>query len=112
MYPVDMTGLTERLKTPEGKRAHMDQMNKQSITLPMGYMVTFSIELNHPAGTMRHMSMSVAAPGRAPNEHALWMVCPELGFTGNSIYDCDCIWPEDLQRGSERAMAINVVQKL
>jgi len=85
----------------------MKQMTKQTVYLPAAYAVTFSIETNHPAGTCRHMSMSVKTEGRVPNEHAVWMVCEELGFTG-SLQECH-IWLEDLEGHGH---AINVVQSL
>lgn len=103
--PLNMTGLTERLAVPGIKAAHMAQMTRQSVEIPLAYLVTFTIEHNHPCGTCRHMSMSVQKPDRAPNEHALWLIALELGFWG-SLAECS-IWPEQL-RG--HGMAINVVQ--
>jgi hypothetical protein len=112
--PIDMPPLMKRLETPEGKAAHMRQMNCQTIDVPLAFMVTFSIETNHPCGTCRHMSMSATRRGRTPTPEAVWMVAEELGFVG-SMEAC-VVWPEDLQRGpqqrTDRAIAINVVQPL
>ena len=105
-----MPVVAKLLKTAEGKRQHMDQMNEQSIAIPMGFLVTFSIEAGHPVGVCRHMSMSVMREGRAPNPEAVWMVAEELGFQGG-LSACH-VYKEDLQRGDERAIAINVVQPL
>jgi len=109
--PVDMHGLSERLKDPANKRAHMNRMDELTIEIPIGFLVTFSIEIGHPAGAARHMSMSSPQRGRTPTPEAVWMVAEELGFTG-SIEQCT-VWLEDLQRGprkDDRAKAVNVVQ--
>jgi hypothetical protein len=108
LHPVDMQGLTERLKLPALKKRHMRQMTAQTVYLPAAYAVTLSIEFNHPQGrTARHMSMSVDREDRIPNQHAVWMVAEELGFTG-ALSDC-IVWLEDLQGHGK---AINIVQLL
>lgn len=106
--PVYMPTLGERLKTPEGKRAHMDQMTGQSLTVPGGYVATFSIEVGHPAGPCRHLSVSLDdAPDKMPHPLAVWMIAKELGFWGG-LEECDMVWPEALRQGA----AINVVQRM
>lgn len=109
--PVDMLTLTERVKTPEGKRRHLDKMNFQTVSIPVGYLVTFSIEHGHPIGPCRHMSMSSARPDRVPTTRAVWMCAKELGFT-RSLSECDGVWLEDLLRGDGRKKAVNVVQRI
>ena len=104
--PVDIVGLTKRLEDPEAKKFHTEQMTRQTITVPLTYMVTYSIELGHPCGKCRHMSMSVQRQGRVPSEHGLWMVAQELGFWGN-LDDCAGIWKEELQG---HGVAVNIVQ--
>lgn len=52
---------------------------------PLGYRLVYSIEehpLRNGSGTIwiRHMSMSIAVEGRAPNPIALEMIGKELGF--------------------------------
>lgn len=104
-HPVDMRTLTERLKTPDGKAAHKKQMTAQSVAIPADFLVTFSIEIGHPIGTCRHMSMSVGKQERVPSPQGAWMVAEQLGFVGGLE---SCVhWLEDLQ-GHGRA--INVVQ--
>ena len=103
--PVDMPSLMERIKTTRGRREHKDRMTRQTVALPVSYMVTFSIETGHPCGTCRHMSMSTATAGRVPSPEALWMVAQELGFSGE-LSSCST-WFEDLE-GHGRA--VNVVQ--
>ena len=103
--PVDMKVLTEAMKHVAGKAAHKMQMTRQTIEIPIGFMVTFSIETGHPGGTARHMSMSIDKHGRIPNEHALWIVAERLGFVGD-LNDC-VMWVEDLEG---HGAAVNVVQ--
>jgi hypothetical protein len=105
LEPVDVLEVLELIKTPEGEREHRDRMTVLSIPLPLAFLVTFSIETGHPAGTCRHMSMSSLRRGRLPIPEAVWMVCEELGFVG-SLQACRT-WVEDLPDGEK---AINVVQ--
>jgi hypothetical protein len=106
-HPVDIRVLAEAVKHPAGKAAHKQQMTAQSIPLPMDYLVTFSIETRHPGGTVRHMSMSVGAQDRVPNQHAVWMVAECLGFAGT--LDACTAWVEDLEG---HGAAVNLVQFL
>jgi|SRR5215831_14620768 len=116
--PIDMPPLIEALKTPEGKRRHMDRMNELTIDIPLAFKVTFSIEVNHPCGTCRHMSMSVDRRGRTPSPEAVWMVAKELGFTGDHdmekgpVFGNSTYWLEDLLRGTEKHQAVNLVQPI
>src|SRR5262245_25719112 len=105
--PVQMVGLLERLKKPKEKRRHMARMTEQTIDIPLAYAVTFSIELGHPCGAARHMSMSVKRDGRLPRPEAVWMVAEELGFVG-ALDQCT-VWLEELQGHGQ---AVNVVQPL
>lgn len=103
--PVDMRTLEARLKTDQGKAAHRERMTEQSRIVPVDFLVTFSIEQGHPAGTCRHMSMSSPKMGRLPTPEAVWLVAELLGFVGD--IDACMSWVEDLQ-GHGRA--INLVQ--
>jgi hypothetical protein len=106
-HPVEMRQVLELLKTRAGKAQHMRQMDKQSVEIPFGFLVTFSIELGHPAGTCRHMSMSAPNPERVPSPEGVWMVAELLGFVGDGIEDGTCtVWLEDLKQGR----AVNLVQ--
>lgn len=119
LAPVDMARLMAGpgLKDPARKRRHLRQMTEQSVLLPFGYLVTYSVELNHPSGAAaRHMSMSHPDPARAPNEFAVWTVCEALGFTGLTRLDqartdlrnlVGGVWLEDLDEGGT---AVNVLQ--
>jgi hypothetical protein len=103
--PVNMPEVVERLKTPEGRKEHRAQMTRQTMEIPVGYLVTFSVETGHPCGTCRHMSMSVHREGRVPHPAALWEVAKEFGFWG-ALQKC-AIWEEEL---AGHGIAINVVQ--
>lgn len=105
--PVDMPTLMKRIDTADGKKQHMAQMTRQTIRIPMEYMVTFSIEHGHPCGTCRHLSLSGA--GGLPPEEAVWVLAKELGFWGHLRQDCAAIWPEELLG---HGIAINIVQTL
>ena len=107
--PVDMHALMERIKDPVKKEHHMAQMTRQSVNIPLAYLVTFSIEDGHPVGRCRHMSMSVQRKDRAPNPIGLWMVAKEFGFWGPSVESCDGVWQEELQG---HGVAINIVQRI
>lgn len=104
-HPVDMLAVMERVKTPDGKAAHLRRMTRQTIEIPFGFMVTFSIETNHPCGTCRHMSMSSPREGRLPTPEALRMIMVQLGFVSD-LEQCT-VWKEDLEGHGE---AINVVE--
>ncbi len=106
-HPVNMLGLTELLEKPDAKEMHMAQMTAQTMEIPMAFLVTFSIEINHPIGTCRHLSMSVMRERRIPHPIAVWMVAKEFDFWGE-IEQCDGVWEEELTQGT----AINVVQKM
>jgi hypothetical protein len=105
--PLDMPTLMERIKDPQKKAHHMAQMTRQTVKVPLAYMVTFSIEHGHPMGTCRHMSMSVQREDRLPNEFGIWMIAQEFGFWG-SLKDC-AGWIEDLKGHGH---AVNIVQPL
>lgn len=107
--PVDMPPLMKAMKTADGNAAHMKQMTAQSIELPFGFVVTLSIETNHPDGTMRHMSMSSPVRGRVPSPEAIWMAAVHLGFIGG--IEARRVWTEELGRSKGvTALAINLVQ--
>lgn len=103
--PIDMPELVERQHDPEFRKAHKARMTEQSITLPMSYLVTFSVEEKHPGGTAWHMSMSTRTPGRVPTPEAVWMVAEALGFTGG-LSACKH-WVEHLET---HGVAVNLVQ--
>jgi hypothetical protein len=105
--PVDVRRLMATIAQTGIKAEHMQRMTAQTVRIPANFAVTFSIETGHRAGTCRHMSMSVGAPGRVPNAEALWLVAEALGFTGG--LDACTLWKEDLQG---HGLAINVVQPL
>ncbi len=114
-HPVQMRTLLERLNSAEGKESHMEQMRRQSVMLPLGFLVTYSIEEGHPIGRpCRHMSMSSPVRGRLPSPEAIDMVAKFLGFTGSCRDDPAKIpgqlWIEDTHRDGEPHKAINWVQ--
>jgi hypothetical protein len=105
--PLVMPQVMLSLKTPMGRRLHHKRMVGLTIHIPMNYTVTFSVEVGHPSGTFRHMSMASGRHGRFPISPAVWMVCEELGFVG-SLQQC-IIREEDIGDGD---VAINVIQPI
>jgi hypothetical protein len=109
--PIDMRNIVHRLSTAGGKIKHMQRMTEQTIEIPgpWPFLVTFSIEINHPCGTARHLSMSVRRENRVPSPDAIWIIAKELGFVGeHPMMGCQ-IWLEDLQGHGK---AVNVVQPI
>lgn len=106
--PVNMQTVESLLKTREGKRQHLRQMQAQTIQIPgpFPFDVTFSIEIGHGKGTCRHLSMSVVRPNRVPHPAAVWMVAELLGFSGG-LEACET-WPERFD--DQGNIAINVIQ--
>jgi hypothetical protein len=105
LRPVDMACLDARLATKTGKAAHMAQMNNQTIELPTAYLVTFSIEVNHPGGKARHLSVSLHKPSGLPSPSAVEMIAEVFGFTGG-LHD----WHRYLETLKGHGQAVNVVQ--
>lgn len=106
--PVEISTLAARLGTPRGKRLHLTQMAHQSVRIPgqpWPWIVTYSLEVGHPVGTCRHMSMSVVRDGRAPSLEAVEMVAELLGFVGGAIQSRT--WVETLSDGR---VALNLAQ--
>lgn len=105
----DITRIARQLATPHGKQLHLREMNRLTTMIPgpWPFFVTLSLESGHPAGTCRHMSMSIARGGGVPGPGAVWIVCEILGFT-NGLATCN-VWIEDLSDGGK---AINVVQPI
>lgn len=110
LRPVDIVTLMAKMGDTAYKATHMAQMEEQSIEIPFGFLVTYSVEIQSKAGPCRHMSMSSPVRGRLPSIEAVKMVAAALGFVG--IFEHCNVWIEDLQRGEGRNNAINIVQPL
>lgn len=104
---VDVGQLGARLRTRDGKLAHMVHMTRQTILLPEAWLVTYSIETGHPGGRFRHLSVSVEREGRMPGPEAVWMIAECFGFQGSLAASCK-VYLEQL-RGRAGA-AVNVLQ--
>lgn len=103
--PVDVFTLAERMKSAEESLKHRAQMQAQTITIPRGFTVTFSVEVGHPVGVCRHMSMAAPDAGRLPAMPALWLVAEALGFV-DGLWACT-VWKEEISAGG---FAVNIVQ--
>jgi hypothetical protein len=115
-----MAKIVPQLQTQIGLDRHRRRMTELSVMLPFGYLVTFSIETNHPdpraKSGMRHLSVSSPNQGKMPNAFAIWMVAELLGFEGESgpehaldnlrsCYVC-------LEDAHDGCVAVNIVQPL
>jgi len=80
--PISMTELIE---ISEGRAKPAGDREGYSLNMPGNFRVVFSIE-EHPqkdgGGTkwFKHMSMSLALPGKVPSVPAVALVCEALGF--------------------------------
>lgn len=100
----------EAMKTAIAKdiKAYRQMMAELSIELPNGFLVTYSHERHpDPYGAVRHISISVDAPNRAPHPAAVDMILEAFGM--QPIDQSLSIWVEDV---SKTEKAINVVQRL
>jgi hypothetical protein len=82
-----------------------DMMMLYSITLPTGYRVTYSHEIQKP-GLCHHLSVSVDAAGRLPHPAAVNMIAEAFGMKKIED-DGSLVWRDDWEDGGA---AINVLQ--
>ena len=81
-------------------------MRDLTIDIRHGFTASFSIEQHAAAGPhLRHLSVGITQPGRAPNQAAVQLIMSEFGFI-NKLADCTC-FVELLDNGST---AINVLE--
>lgn len=94
--PVD-----EMRRIAAGEAPCVGEREGYGLNLDLGYRLVFTVE-EHPqrsGGTkwLRHMSMSLSAPGRAPNQFSLGMIGESLGFpvkNGELDYEKCRMWDE------------------
>jgi hypothetical protein len=104
-HPVNAAELPHTLATDEGKVAHLQVITSQTIELPVGFLLSFTVETGHPCGTIRHMTLSVMRVDRIPTPEACELVAAELGFVGGLAA---CMrWTEQLQG---HGVGVNLVQ--
>ena len=106
-HTIYMPDVMKLIATKAGERKHLDRMSDYTISLPFGYTVTFDIEIGHPIGTCRHLSVAAPLKGRVPSPPAVWMIAEYFGFKGG--YSNCRVWDEDIDDGR---ITINVVQPL
>jgi hypothetical protein len=110
--PVHLPDRMERSKTPEGLREHAAAMSRLTITIPIGFLVTYSIETGHPGGgSARHLTMSTAREMPPPTVAQMKAVARELGFVGD--ISCANVWSEracPVHCDQGRDVTINLIQ--
>lgn len=84
--------------------AYRNMMDSHSVSLPVGYFVTYSHE-HQPFGLARHISISVRHHGKMPAPVAVEMILQEFGMMPLSA--AVGVWIEDIEDGRK---AINIVQ--
>ena len=99
--PFSMDDLLD-IKNGQGKPA--GDYEEFTAILPFGYKIVFSIE-KQVQGDVRHLSMSVDADGKLPNELVIGECMKMLGFYGE-LGDC-FIMLEDI---SPNRQAINILE--
>lgn len=84
-------------------------MQRYSIELPVGYIVTYTHERQSDPmlGVVQHISVSIATPNRMPSIEAVEMILRAFGMA--PIKDSIGVWPETVEPGLG---AVNVVQFL
>lgn len=107
--PVDIRKVIVDVQTPMGKTLHSAQMAVQSLEIPFGYRVVFSVEHGQPIGPTRHMSLFVERQGRIPNQFAIWMLAEMLGFWGPTIQSVDRAYVEPTPDGYQ---AVHILQRV
>jgi hypothetical protein len=74
-------------------------MRRQSIPLPVGYVVTYTHERQPDPrlGVIQHISISVDTPDKYPSIEAVEMILAAFGMP--PIKQAIRIWPEDVEPG-------------
>lgn len=92
----------------EGKIANgMNDFGQTTVTIPMGFRVTYTHEFHKPDVCCRHLSVSVDKEGRAPNQYTMAMLMQEFGF--KNPWPVVVISTEQLKDGR---VAISVIEPL
>jgi hypothetical protein len=93
-------------KTREGRSPYpLDQ----TVELPLGWMVTLSVEYQ-PMGLARHLSVSSPAPERVPSVETVSIVMAELGFEKN-ISGC-AVYLEEYKCDHKAVNVVELVQEV
>jgi hypothetical protein len=86
-----------------------------TMELPIGFMVTYTHE-HQPPGLCHHISISIDAMQKVPNQEAIAMICTAFGMSAAAALVQDpetksdlviAVWPEEYDTGH---VAINIVE--
>lgn len=104
--PVDLLKLYSQGFDPEDPRTRTKSLYPldQTLELPLGWKVTFSVE-EQPFGWARHLSMSSPAKGKLPHPVTLAWTMKALGFA-RKLPAC-FVYPEKYAEGR---IAVNVIE--
>jgi hypothetical protein len=86
--------------------AYRDMMSTLTLELPVGFVVTYTHEMQPKAGLCHHISISVRRPKKVPHPEAVQMILNEFGM--RPLDDAPGgVWVEEIDPVTK---AINVVQ--
>jgi hypothetical protein len=100
----DIVTMDDLLDTVNKQRLPIGDDPGHVIIISVGYRCVFSIE-DQPAGKVRHLSISIDAPGKLPSVPACEEIIKLFGFDGE-LYDCKLGF-EDIAPGHQ---AINILE--
>lgn len=103
--PFSMDDLLD-LYNNQGKPA--GDFDEFTVVLPFGYRIVFSIEKQVP-GDIRHLSMSVDADGKLPNDVVVRECMKMLGFE-NELENC-IVSLEDISPNRQAINVLEIIQK-
>jgi hypothetical protein len=107
---VHLPSVHMQIQQPDGLEAHMQRLNEHTISIPLNYTVTFTVEDGvNGDKKCRHMSMATSTPGKVPHMESVKMVAAELGYTKIDTMEEWGMWLEALDSGQQ---AVNLVQFL
>lgn len=106
---IDINEIVLLIKTTEGKQQHLNNMTAQTVMIPgpWNFFVTYSVEIGHPCGKCRHLSVSIERAGRVPSVYAVQLISKYLGFVGD-LKSADAVYSEKMSDGG---IAINIIQQ-
>jgi|KBSSwiStaDraftv2_1062776.scaffolds.fasta_scaffold00022_189 hypothetical protein len=115
--PIGLEEMIARVNDKHGRLKPVGDDPNRTIMIPMGYMVTFSIERqNHPIDWVRHISVSIedvrSVDRPLPSLAAVHLLMLEFGFNKLNT-KTDYVHIEELKGGeTDGKKAVNILQKI
>lgn len=80
---VDARVVSEMDRDSAAWAAYREQCRRQTVLIPIGFVVSLTLETNQPTGDCRHLSVAVEDQSEMPSPLAVWTIATELGFWGD-----------------------------